>query len=365
MKDVGCQRLFKDIIDFIPAPKVLDSDHLRAIAFKVVSDEQRGLLTFVRLYSGKLSNKSMLHLSGNRRERVQKVMRAHGQDLVEIDAAGAGEIAVIGGCREVATGDTLSDTSNFEPLPGVIIPQPVFHMAVSTDSISEQDRVEEALRIMSLEDPSLKISKDQSTGQTIMSGMGELHLEIARNRLVKAFKCRAEFGPVRIAVKEVLTEQIKGELQYERTFNSLRQSALVGLHLEPLPVDEEQFVNCKVEFDIMPDSLRIPKYLNSGDFFQSVKDGVNFALLSGPLRGSPVTGLKVIVKKAHWIDNDTTPTSIRHATTQLVSHDDPNSDQIVEAEAPLSELMGYVTWLRTTTSGRGCLSMTLKGYKQS
>lgn len=412
MKDIGCKRLFKDIVDYIPTPKVIDSNRLTALAFKVVSDEQKGLLTFVRLYSGKLNQKSIIYGSGKSRDRVQKLMRAHGQEFVELSEAGPGDIVVIGGCREVATGDTISDSANFTPLPGVSIPHPVFHMAVSTNSTIEQEHLEETLRIMNLEDPSLKVTKDLSTGQTILAGMGELHLEISRNRLCKFYKCAADFGPVRIAFKETILESVKGELQYQREVNNIRHSALVSLQIEPLPVDEEQFVKLDVIVDIIQEGVRVPKNCSAADFVQSVKDGVHFALLNGPLRGSPVTGVKVIVKKIHWIDHDSTPVAVRHATVQLVTQllrsnenrmsliepvmsitaqcpneilgtiladlhgarrahvhnyafikDDPDSDQIIEAEAPLSELMGYVTWLRSVTSGRGCLTMSLKGYK--
>jgi elongation factor G len=219
-----------------------------------------------------------------------------------------------------------------------------------------------------------------------------------------------QLGKVRIACKEALIDSVRGELQFDKTVNDTRLSGLVSLALEPLPLLQDQYVNTNVDVEISSDALRLPKFQSSHEFVQAVKEGIELGLTNGPIRGGKMVGMKVLVKKAHWIDSDSTPTAIRHCTMTLLSQlltaklfqliepfmslsiqchfrhlgiilpdlhsarratvfeygpssADSHEYQVIEAEAPLLELLGYVTWLRSATSGNATLSMNLVGYK--
>lgn len=413
-KNIGVQSVLNSVADYLPQPTILNDSSLLALAFKVIMDEQRGLLVFVRVYSGTINNKTTLYnLNAGKKERVVEVMQAAGKMLDKVESVHSGQIAVLIGLKSTATGDTLSNDPSKHVLDGVSVPQPVFQMACSFYSQSEEERVTTALTTMSLEDPSLKMEKDPSTGQIVVSGMGELHLEIAGQRLKEDFKCpQVQLSKVRITYRETISEMIKGELEFEKNVNGTRLSALVSLIIEPLPLIDGQYCSTDVVINFLPEAVRVPKHINSSDYVTAVKDGLDLALTNGPLRGSRVVGIKVLVKKVHWMDSDSTPTAVRHSTMQLVSSlyssfaskfnliepimnlniktdakhlgtilsdlhserravvfgygsysDTHPNQQEIHAEAPLLELMGYITWLRTATSGDSSLSMTLKGYK--
>mgnify|MGYP002788691891 CR=1 FL=1 len=412
-KDIAVANVLDSVIDYLPAPEMIsDSKQTKALAFKVVCDQQRGVMVYVRVYSGSITTKSVLFTTSGKKERPTKVMRAAGKDLDEVERVSAGDIAVLIGLKQTKTGDTLCDNQKFDPLDGVIVPPPVFQMACNANSKQEEELLDEAFRDLCMEDPSLQVQKDQNTGQLVMSGQGELHLEIVGQRLKEDYKIAGvDFGPIQIAYKETVTEPLKGELQYEKIIGSTRLSGLVALEIAPLSHLDRQFVSCKVEIVFPEEALRVSKPQHQ-EFIQAVKDGIEFGLLNGPIRYSQVTGVRVTVLKAHCIDASSSPTALRHATIQLLSdlmrsnakkckllepimalsvecqtkhlgtilpdlhsnrrafvhnfegtEESAGSIQMIEAEAPLAELVGYAPWLRTVTSGTATLALDFKGYK--
>lgn len=416
-RGIGVSSVLDATVDYLPSPEItaIGLKMVQALAFKVVCDEQRGPLVHVRVYSGSISAPTLLlNVSrGGRKERITRVLQATGGELHEIDSVGPGHIAVLLGCKGTATGDTLAGSVDTDQLPTITIPPPVLQLALSLQSQSEEDLLMASLHSLTLEDPSLRAGRDPNNGQLVLSGMGELHLEVATQRLRKEYKCgRVRVGPVKISYREALCTLLSGELQYNRQLGPTdRLSGLVALSIEPLPVIDSLYSPTAVQVSFAPDALRVPRSINPEDYLQAVRDGIDTGLANGPIQGSRIVGLSIRVGKVHWTDGDSTPTAIRHCTIQLLEGlcranlnkfhviepimklqvrvnrqflgsllpdlhgtrratvhsydpipDDPDT-VLIEAEAPLASLMGYVTWLRSATSGNGVMSMQFHGYR--
>lgn len=416
--NIGVQPLMDAIFRYLPGPDLRTASSapiLRALAFKVVVDEQRGILVYLRVCTGSVTHgKTLYNVSGGKthKERVQKVMQASGKDLVEVAEAGPGSIVVVTGLKSTATGDTLSEVADDQELGQLEVPAPVFQVACWAPSRLEEEKMVTALEQMCLEDPSLKLAKDQQTGQWLLAGQGELHLEVAGHRLRREQRQESvEFGKVRIALRETVVEMVRGELQYDRQLDDLRLSGLLSLVLEPLPLEEGLYVRDRVEIDFDSAGFRLPRHLSPQEYREAVSDGVMAGLTNGPVRGSRLCGLRVVVKKLHYLDSHSTTTAFKHCAIQLLQNlgkvfaskfalaepvmslavrldpkdlgtvlpdlhsqrratvfgygpapDDPQV-QVIEAEAPLPLLVGYVSWLRTATSGKASLEMQVKGYR--
>lgn len=409
-KNIGIQCLLDAVTNYLPKPKVPNATKSKALAFKIQNDEQRGIMVFVRVYSGTLrSNQLLYNISKGKKERIQRIMLAFGKELHEVDCLTPGNIGVLLGLRVTETGDTLADHVDASALPRLPIPSPVFQVACLADGKSDEDKMTELAAMMCREDPSLQFVRDLQTGQFILSGMGELHLEVSGKHLAKAVPS-FRMGEVRIAYMETLAESIKGELQYDKRINDLALTGLLSIEVDPLPLIDGTFVPNALQVDIPSDALRLPKHVDSREYCDSVRDGLTMGLLNGPIRCAKMTGLRVTVRKLHYCDTNSTLSALRHCAIQLVQNLYrlfPNRFRLVEpfmsiqikcpsedlgtilsdlhssrratvfsyesdtfgmhlvlAEAPLSELIGYVTWLRTVTSGRASMQMCLKGYRE-
>lgn len=390
------------------------SEALLALAFKVIHDEQRGLLVFVRIYSGTLSRRTVLQNSTQRiKERPLRVMRIYANKFEEIEEAYPGDVVVLTGLKNTRTGDTLLSEVDTRGggisckgdirLTGIEVPEPVFTCSVEAESGAEEGILDEALRIVSLEDPSVRTKRDAETGQTQLSGMGELHLEIVGKRITRDLRAKARFGEVQISYKEYLDIN-GGPLEInediDKEMNGLQMSGGLKLRLENLQnsgTSEAKFMTGSFLRD---------------EYRESITDGLMAALQQGPLACFPIGGLIITVLQANFVSGVSSPTALRYIAYQIMknylnrpesrsflrlmepimsveisvppSHlgyiltdihsnrrgiviesnsTDGTGEVVMMAEIPLAEILGYASQLRSRTAGHGSFSMQPLCYR--
>lgn len=412
--NIGIQPLLDAIIKYLPSPQKMlpttrQRDRLVALAFKVIYDSQRGIMVFIRVYNGILRKGAILRNISNSKEvikeRPSKLLRAYADDFKEVDEVNAGDVAVLLGLRHTRTGDTLIAESDFRtgycsPLPGITSPPPVFTCAVEAESVGDEPWLNEALALIQLEDPSLRVSRDLETGQIHLSGMGELHLEIVGKRLIQGLRARADFGKIRISYKE----QVKLDQADRVCLEVFEQKALLLtieislLDLEKAKVNNGNVIEIKNhEGRIVTEEQRILCH-----------DVISSVLQVGPRGGFPVIGLNVIVtlmsipvitlengeslpvrlQKAmsHWlsghftslvepvmmaeitipVDQQGTIISDLVAGRRAIIRETENvgeDELLIRAEVPLATMIGYATILRSKTSGLGSFTMEPLTYQ--
>ncbi len=414
-KNKGVQRLLDGVLDYLPSPlevasvegtaprsdetivrKPSPDEPFSAIAFKIMTDPYVGKLTFFRVYSGTLTKGSqVINSTTERKERVGRILRMHANHREDIETVMAGDIAAAVGLKEVKTGDTLSDPDHPVVLEKMDFPEPVIRIAIEPKTKADSDKLGSGLAKLAEEDPTFKVSIDDETGQTIIAGMGELHLEIIVDRLKREFKVEANVGKPQVAYREAIQVMVDERYSHKKQTGGRGQFAEVWVEIGP----NESGVGFEFVNDIVGGS--IPK-----EYIPSVEKGMRSALSQGPLGGYPVEGIRARLYdgKFHAVDSDQLSFEIagrmafRSAakrarpkimepimSVEVVTPEEYLGDvigdlnsrrgriqsmgqrqdaQVVRALVPLSEMFGYSTDMRSITQGRALFSMQFDHYEE-
>jgi elongation factor G len=370
-----------------------------ALAFKIMRDPHLGKLTFVRIYSGSLSaGTAVLNSTKDRKERIGKIYQMHANKREEMESAGAGMIIAVMGLKDTTTGETLCDVDKPVILESMDFPAPVISVAIEPKTKADQEKLGVAIQSLAEEDPTFHVKSDEETGQTIISGMGELHLEILVDRMKREFKVEANVGKPQVAYRETLRKTVsRYDYTHKKQSGGSGQFAKIQISVEPLPTGSEnpyEFVN-KIT------GGRIPK-----EYIPSVDDGCQEALASGPLAGYPLVDVKVTLLDGAYHDVDSSELAFKIAGIaafkeaaklagpvllepvmsvevitpedfmgdvigdinsrrgQILAMDERSGARIVKATVPLSEMFGYVGDLRSRTQGRASYSMQFDSYAE-
>ncbi|MGI5164771.1 elongation factor G [Spirillospora sp. CA-253888] len=404
-KNKGVQPLLDAIVRYLPSPldagEVMgrapsDDEPLAALAFKFMTDPHLGRLTFVRIYSGRLeTGGTVLNPVRGRRERIGKIYRIHADKREETGSAGAGDIVAVMGLKQTATGETLCAPDAPVVLESMDFPAPVIEVAVEPRSRADQDRLGVAIQRLAEEDPSFQVHTSAETGQTVIGGMGELHLEVLIDRMKEEYKVEANVGRPRVAYRETIRAKAEVEHTYKKQNGGKGQYARVRLTIEPLAGDASyEFVNRVT-------GGAVPRH-----FVPSVDAGCQDAMRSGVLAGYEMTGVRVVLLDGDFHDVDSTEFAFRQAgarafaeavrqaspalleplmAVEVTTPEEHMGDvigdvnarrgqvralreqagaRVVEAAVPLSEMFGYVGDLRSATSGRAAYSMVFDSYAE-
>lgn len=417
LRNKGVQPLLDAIIDFLPSPLDIpavrgtkpgtdeeivrhstDEEPLSALVFKIVTDPYVGRLAYFRVYSGKITRGSTIYNSSKKkRERVGRLLRMYADRREDIDEVLAGEIAAVLGMKDTTTGDTLCDAANQIALESITFPEPVIFLAIEPRTMADQDRMGEALHKLTEEDPTFRVGADENTGQTVIWGMGELHLEVLVDRMQREFKVHANIGRPRVAYRESISRsRPKIVFRYVKQSGGHGQFAHVVLSMEPARAGSGI---------LFEDSIKggtIPK-----EYIPAVKKGVMEAAESGVLGGYPVTDVKVTLIDGSFHEVDSSELAFKVAgsmafkegmekagpvllepimsaevvipeanvgdvTGNLASRramieglePRPGHMQSIRAMVPLAEMFGYATDLRSSTQGRGVFTMEFDHYQR-
>lgn len=413
-KNKGVQPLLDAIVDYLPAPdEVLDikgeyenGEHVSVestddgefagLAFKIMTDPFVGQLTFVRVYRGQLESGSYAYNTiKGKKERIGRLLRMHSNKREEIKVLYAGEIGAVVGLKETLTGDTIASEKDKVILEKMDFPDPVISVAVEPKTKADQEKMGIALGKLAQEDPSFRVSTDEESGQTIISGMGELHLEVIVDRMLREFKVEAEVGQPQVAYRETIKETVEQEYKYAKQSGGRGQYGHVFLRLEPLePGSGYEFIN-----DIKGGV--IPK-----EYIPAVDKGCQEALQNGVLAGYPVEDVKVTVFDGSYHDVDSSEMAFKLAASmgfkegarkagavilepvmkvevetpeeymgdvigdlnkrrgQVNSMDERGGNKIINAFCPLAMMFGYSTDLRSQTQGRATYAMEFDHYSE-
>jgi elongation factor G len=415
-KNKGVQRMLDAVIMFLPSPvdipdvtgmteegepitrKADDSESFSALAFKLMTDPFVGQLTFVRVYSGVLKKGDTVYNSvRGRKERIGRIVQMHANDRLEVDEILAGDIAACIGLKEVTTGESLCDVGNPIILERMIFPEPVIHVAVEPKTKVDQEKMGIALGRLAAEDPSFRIRTDEESGQTIMSGMGELHLEILVDRMKREFGVEANVGAPQVAYREAIRKPVEVEGKYAKQTGGRGQYGHVWIKMEPNETGKG------FEFVDAVKGGTVPR-----EYIPAVEKGLRESLPSGVLAGFPVVDVKVTLFDGSYHDVDSNENAFKMAASMAfkdgmrkaspvllepmmsVEVETPEDytgtvmgdlssrrgmvqgmdDMIgggktVKAEVPLSEMFGYSTSLRSATQGRATYTMEFKHYTEA
>ncbi len=413
-KNKGVQLLLDGVIDYLPNPSdvppvegIVDADNeitetrqatddekFAALAFKIMTDPFVGQLVFLRVYSGTLkSGDSVVNVSSGKKERIGRLLQMHANDRVDIKEIRAGDIVAAVGLKNVSTGDTIAPRGAEIALEQMEFPEPVVSQAVEPKTRADEDRLALALAKLSKEDPSFKVRTDGESGQTIISGMGELHLEIIIDRLRREFKVDSNIGQPQVAYRETIRATVEQETRHVRQTGGRGQFAHVVIRIEPLPEGGG------FEFADKIVGGAIPK-----EYIPAVKRGIEDAMGSGVVAGYPVVDVKATLLDGSFHDVDSSEQAFRIAGTQAfreaalrakaqllqpymsvevvtpseylgsVTNDlnsrrgiieevsDVTSGKVIKSRVPLIKMFGYVTALRSLTQGRATYSMEFDTY---
>jgi elongation factor G len=413
-KNKGVQPLLDAIIDYLPSPldippvsvidvdteeevtrKASDQEPFSALSFKIVTDPYVGKLAYFRVYSGTLKAGSYVYNSSKgKRERIGRILLMHANKREEVDEVFAGDIAAAVGLKDTSTGDTLCDEDNQILLETMEFPEPVIHVAIEPKTKASQDKMNVALAKLAEEDPTFRTYTDEETGQTIIAGMGELHLEIIVDRLLREFKVEANVGNPQVAYKESITKEAAADTKYARQSGGRGQYGHVKIRIEPQePGKGYEFVNAIV-------GGAIPK-----EYIGSVDQGMQEAMESGIVAGYQVLDVKVTLYDGSYHDVDSSEMAFKIAGSMAIkeamSKANPvlleplmkvevtvpeeymgdvigdinsrrgkmegmelrNGVQVINSYVPLSEMFGYATDLRSNTQGRGLYTMQFDHYE--
>ncbi|HAG08797.1 MAG TPA: elongation factor G [Desulfotomaculum sp.] len=415
-KNKGIQPLLTAICDYLPAPTDVngvqgtnpntgsievrapkDEEPFCALVFKIMTDPYVGRLTFLRVYSGKISTGATAHNpTKHKRERIGRILRMHANRREEVNTMYTGDIVAVVGIKESFTGDTLCDENHPLVLEAIEFPAPVISVAIEPKTKADQDKMGTALLKLTMEDPTFKVYTDVETGQTIISGMGELHLEIIVDRLLREFKVEANVGKPNVAYKETIKEKVKSEGKYIRHTGGHGQYGHVYLEIEPAVSHGNGY-----EFKDKTTGGVVPK-----EYLPAVEAGVREAMETGGLAGYPMTDLKVTLVDGAYHEVDSSEVAFKIAASQgfkngarkaspvllepvmkieVVVPEEYVGDvlgdlqqrrarieglsfqgkiQIVRGYVPLAEMFGYATDLRSATKGRGTYTMQFSYYAE-
>ena len=410
-KNKGVQAVLDAVIEYLPAPDEVkaieginpkteeatsrsssDEEPFSALAFKIATDPFVGNLTFIRVYSGVLSQgDGVVNTVKDNKERIGRMVQMHSNNREEIKEVRAGDIAACIGLKNITTGDTLSDAQSLVVLERMEFPEPVISLAVEPKSKPDQEKMSIALGKLAQEDPSFRVSSDEESGQTIISGMGELHLEVLVERMKREFSVEANVGKPQVAYREAITQPVECEQKYAKQSGGKGQYGHVLMRMEP----------CEEEFEFV-DEIKggaIPK-----EYIPAVEKGVKEQLQNGVVAGYPLQGVKVTLYDGSYHDVDSSEMAFKLAGSmaakdgalkarpillepmmdvevvtpedymgdvvgdlnrrrgQVQNMEDIPSGKAIAALVPLSEMFGYATDLRSATQGRATYTMEFKKY---
>ena len=415
-KNKGVQRMLDAVIMFMPSPvdipdvtgldehdepitrKADDGESFSALAFKLMTDPFVGQLTFVRVYSGVLKKGDTVYNSvRGKKERIGRIVQMHANERIEVDEILAGDIAACIGLKEVTTGESLCDINNTIILERMVFPEPVIHVAVEPKTKVDQEKMGLALGRLAAEDPSFRVRTDEESGQTIMSGMGELHLEILVDRMKREFGVEANVGAPQVAYREAIRKKVEVEGKYAKQTGGRGQYGHVWITMEP----NEQGKG--FEFVDAIKGGTVPR-----EYIPAVEKGLRESLPSGVLAGYPVVDVKVTLFDGSYHDVDSNENAFKMAASMAFKEgmrkanpvllepmmsvevetpedytgtvmgdlssrrgmvqgmdDMVGGSKSVKAEVPLSEMFGYSTSLRSATQGRATYTMEFKHYAEA
>ncbi len=411
-KNKGIQPLLDSIVQYLPSPldvppveglgkkdevisrKTDSKEKLAALIFKLMSDSYVENLAFIRIYSGtvKVGDK-VFNPVKKKKEKIGKLIRLHANKREEVDSLSAGDIGAVIGLKFSTTGDTLCANGDYIVLESMEFPEPVIGVAIEAKSKADEKKLEETLGKIAMEDPSFRIAKNEETGQTIISGMGELHLEIIVHRLIHEFKANANVGTPQVSYKETISANAEAEGKFDQQTGAKGMYGHVVIEVEPLGRSEGVVFESVVKGDTIPDM-----------FLEAIEKGIRDSLDAGPLIGYPVTDIKVTLVGGSYSEEESTEMAfgvassmaIRRATAdakplllepimnlevvspeeylgdvmndlnskraKVVGVDAKDSLQVIKAHAPLAEMFGYSTSLRSATQGRANFTMQFEKY---
>ena len=413
-KNKGVQQLLDAVVDYLPSPldippmegKLPDSDEVvlrkadatepfSALAFKIATDPFVGNLTYFRVYSGKIESGSYVYNSTkDKKERVGRIVKMHANKREEVKEVAAGDIAAAVGLKSTTTGDTLCDGQNAVILERMEFPEPVISVAIEPKTKADQEKMGVALSKLEKEDPSFRVKTDEETGQTLIAGMGELHLEIIVDRMMREFNVEANVGKPQVAYREAITKKVQAEGKYVKQSGGRGQYGHVWLELEPNePGAGYEFVN-KIKGGVVP-----------AEYIPAVGKGIGEAMENGVRAGYPLVDLKATLYDGSYHDVDSSEMAFKIAGSmgfkagaakagpvilepimevevsvpedfmgdvigdlnsrrgRIQSMEDRGNLKIVKSEVPLSEMFGYSTDLRSATQGRATYSMQFDHYE--
>ena len=416
-KNKGVQLLLDAVIDFMPSPvdvppvkginpnteeedtrEADDNAPFSALAFKIMSDPYVGKLAFFRAYSGKLEAGSYIYNSTTeKKERIGRILQMHANRREERDMVYAGDLAAAVGLKNTSTGDTLCDEDHPIVLEAMEFPEPVISVAIEPKSQADQDKLGEALQKLAEEDPTFQVKTDEETGQTLIKGMGELHLEVIIDRLLREFKVDANIGKPRVSYRETISKKVEDvHGKFIRQSGGRGQYGHVVIDLEPMPEGGG------FEFEDKIVGGAIPR-----DYISSVEDGIKEAMENGIIAGYPVVDVKVTLKDGSYHDVDSSEMAFKIAGSigfreasqkaspiilepvmevevvtpeeymgdvmgdlngrrgQIEGMEPRNTAQVIKATVPLAEMFGYATDLRSKTQGRATYTMQFSHYERT
>ncbi|HLV34618.1 MAG TPA: elongation factor G [Spirillospora sp.] len=420
LKNKGVQMLLDRVVDLLPSPldvppvkgihpktgeEILrgpsDDEPTTALVFKIITDPYVGRLAFFRVYSGVVTSGTMLmNTTKNQRERIGRIVRMFADRREDVDEVHAGDIAAILGLKDTFTGDTLADANNPVILEKISFPEPVIEVAIEPNTKSDQDKMGEALRRLAEEDPTFKVEVDDKLGQTKIKGMGELHLEVLVDRMMREFGVQATVGRPRVAYRETITRPARVDTTFKRQTGGSGQYARVVAEFEPLPEEEAELATDGLYFVNAIKGGAIP-----AEFIRPTENGMREAMQGGVLAGYPVVGVKVTLVDgaAHEVDSSeiafkiagsmclkegvqkARPVLLEPTMRVEVTVPDDYTGSVVSdlssrrgviqgmeprgggstsirANVPLGEMFGYATNLRNLTQGRGNFTMEFEKY---
>jgi elongation factor G len=415
-KNKGVQRMLDAVIEFLPSPvdippvqgtdpdgnvverRAADDEKFCALAFKLMTDPFVGQLTFLRVYSGTLnSGDTVLNANKNKKERIGRLLQMHANERHEIKEVLAGDIAAAVGLKEVTTGETLCDPSAPIKLESMVFPEPVIHVAVEPKTKSDQEKMGIALQRLAMEDPSFRVRTDEESGQTIISGMGELHLEIIVDRMRREFNVECNVGAPQVAYRETLRKSVEQEGKFVKQTGGRGQYGHVWLRIEPNePGKGYEFIDA-IKGGVVP-----------REYIPAVDKGVQEALQSGVLAGFPVVDVKVTLFDGSYHEVDSNENAFKMAGSIAFKEGMKKANPVllepimavevetpeefmgnvmgdlsgrrgvilgmedlaggiksIRAEVPLAEMFGYATQLRSLTQGRATYTMEFKHYAEA
>ena len=418
-KNKGVQTMLDAVIDFLPSPNQIkavtgvidqegteasrksdDDEPFSALAFKIATDPYVGSLTFVRVYSGTLNSGDSVYLPmKGKKERIGRMLQMHSNNRKEIDEVRAGDICAVIGLKQAVTGETLCDEKNQIILEEMNFPEPVISVAVEPKTKEDQEKMGVALGRLAQEDPSFKMRTDEESGQTIISGMGELHLDVLVDRMKREFNVEANMGKPQVAYRETIKKEVEQEAKFVRQSGGRGQYGHVYIKMAPLVSDEEEQENYKFINEIVGGA--IPR-----EFIPAVDKGCKEQMETGVIAGYPLVNVQVTLYDGSFHDVDSSEVAFKVAGSMAfkdgalkanpvllepimslevvtpeeymgdvvgdlsrrrgVVHgmDDGPSGKIVSGEVPLAEMFGYATDLRSATQGRATFTMEPLDYAE-
>ena len=420
-KNKGVQPMLDCVIDFLPSPDEVeaiqgiledeettdqrsssDEEPFSALAFKIATDPFVGTLTFVRVYSGVLNSGDAVYSPAKRsKERIGRMLQMHANNRSEISEVRAGDIAAVIGLKDVTTGDTLCDLKKPIILEKMTFPEPVISVAVEPKTKTDQEKMSTALGRLAQEDPSFRVNSDEESGQTIISGMGELHLDVLVDRMKREFDVEANIGKPQVAYRETIKKDVESEGKFVRQSGGKGQYGHVWLKIEPLAEAEKEDENEVFQFVNKIVGGTIPR-----EFIPAVEKGAFEQMQSGILGGYPLIDVKVTVYDGSFHDVDSSEIAFKVASSMALKDgalkanpvilepimklevvtpeeymgdvvgdlnrrrgivqgmNDIHAGKVLDGEVPLAEMFGYATDLRSATQGRATFTMEPLKYSE-